>query len=83
MPASSRAASPCPPSSDDNAGDSLAPAAPCESWSRGSLKAGKQGCVLLGPRDRRFDSCRSEAASRDDRTGRGLFISQCQRRGTD
>ena len=52
MPASSTAASPCPTSSDDsgddNAGDSLAPPAPCESWSRGSLKAGEQGCVLLG-----------------------------------
>ena len=52
MPASSRTASPCPHSSDDsgddNAGDSLAPPAPCESWSRGSLKAGEQGACFWG-----------------------------------
>jgi hypothetical protein len=47
-------ASPCPTfsddSGDDNAGSNSAPSAPCESWSWRSLKAGEQGCVLLGVR---------------------------------
>jgi hypothetical protein len=58
-------------SSDDNADDNPAPAAPCETWLRRRSQSRSQVACIWGSRGRRFKSCRP------DGRGSSLVLSDC------